>query len=397
MPSHSQPGRNRRSPLIDIVMPMSNAAPYLAETIKGIQAQTETSWRLLILDDGSTDQSVKIAKKFAAEDPRIKLFRRPKRGQVATLNEGLALCRAPFIARHDADDISFTHRFKTEVDYLNSHPDCVAVSGGHTHIDHKGKCIPHSSWSPNPDLANPYWIPALEPLLLQPFLMVRANVFKRLRYRHFFIAEDADLCWRLQEVGKLHSMTTTLGCYRVHKKSASTYPPVNTRIQAVISQLAAIAARRRREGHGDFDLKPELYKRLLKANNFESILEVFRSDLNAEEFQYLCTASIVKFIETTTYRPSKVNAREAQLAYKELHAISLQRGNERSSILQIYRRAAKMLHKRGQHRLAWQLVPSLWGWLAVRMNQSWLMSRLPLPQKTRRLLGRRSPRASVQA
>jgi hypothetical protein len=105
----------------------------------------------------------------------------------------------------------------------------------------------------------------------------------------------------------------------------------------------------------------------------------------------------VKFIETTTYRPSKVNAREAQLAYKELHAISRQRRDERDSIFQIYRRATKILHKRGQQRLAKQLVPSFLGWLAIRMNQPWLMSLLPATQSARRLLGRRSPRASVQA
>jgi glycosyltransferase involved in cell wall biosynthesis len=257
MPSNSPQPKKQPQPLIDILLPVRNGAPFLAQAIESIQAQTEQSWRLLILDDGSTDQSPKIAKNFAAKDHRIRLIRYPPRGLIATLNAGLKLCRAPFVARQDADDISFPERLAVEIDYLRRNRECIAVSSGGITIDDKGRKT-GGVWLHKPELADAFWIPAREPYLSHPFLMVRREIYQRLGYRNFFVSEDADLCWRLEETGKIRSLPIPLGYYRAFENSASTRMAVNTRIQAVASQLAAIAARRRRARRGQHEVAREL-------------------------------------------------------------------------------------------------------------------------------------------
>lgn len=63
------------SELVSIITPSYNSAAYIAEMIESILAQTYTNWKLLITDDCSTDDSVKIIESYAAKDSRIKLFR----------------------------------------------------------------------------------------------------------------------------------------------------------------------------------------------------------------------------------------------------------------------------------------------------------------------------------
>lgn len=381
MPAISSHEKNNR-PLIDILLPVHNGVPFLAKSIASIQAQTETSWRLLVLDDGSTDRSAAIAKKFAAKDSRIRLVRFPARGLIATLNAGLKLCRAPFVARQDADDISMPDRFALELEYLNSHPKCIAVSGGGITIDVNGKQI-GGSWFKDLSNADPYWIPAREPYLTHPFLMVRREIYQRLGYRNFFMCEDADLCWRLEEAGKIHSLREVLGHYRTFEKSVSTRLAVNTRVQAIVSQLAAIGARRRRNGGGDFNLSARLREKIFKAKDFEAIVEIFHPSLSAKEFRYLRSASIMKFIDIATYRPSKVSVSETRLAYRELQAISRKPFSKRDSILDICHRAYYAFLIRGQYHLARELAPGLLGWVIVALKQSWLLPRLPPPRKGR--------------
>lgn len=361
------------SPLVDILMPVHNSALFVAEAIESVRAQTETSWRLLILDDGSTDDTVAIANEFAARDPRIEIFRYPKRGLVLTLNDGLALCKAPYIARQDGDDISFPNRFEIELKHFNDNPDCIAVSGGLINIDTQGKPLSAPPWSPNPELSDPYWIPAREPYLIHAFLMMRSEVFKRLGYRNFFICEDADLCWRLQETGKIKSLKQAMGYYRVHENSISTHPPVNTRVQAIMAQLGAIGAQRRREGHGDLVIEASLYERMVDADNFLAILEIFRPQLSPAEFRYLHAASIIKLVETVTYRPSRINPEELRIAYEELYDAAMRPWSGRDSIVDICCRAASTLRKRGEPELAQLLTPGIWGWLIMRMKQIWLI------------------------
>ena len=85
-------------------------------------AQTFADFEFIIIDDGSTDRSREILESFAKRDPRVRVVSRPNKGLVATLNEGLALARAPFVARIDADDLCDPRRFELQTQGVQRRP-----------------------------------------------------------------------------------------------------------------------------------------------------------------------------------------------------------------------------------------------------------------------------------
>jgi len=117
----------QEGPLISVILPVFNAAPYVAEAIQSILAQTCENFELLIVDDASDDESGSIIRLFS--DSRIvRLDNEVNRGLSFSLNRGMRHARGVFLARMDADDISLPDRFARQVDYLQKHPD-VAVCG----------------------------------------------------------------------------------------------------------------------------------------------------------------------------------------------------------------------------------------------------------------------------
>ena len=125
--------------LIDVILPVYNAASTVREAISSLQQQTVKDIRIIIVDDGSTDQTPHILTEIANRDDRITLLRKSNSGIVEALNAGLELSRADFIARQDADDISNSTRFAEQLAHFQRSPDCTAVSGAVRHIDQRGR------------------------------------------------------------------------------------------------------------------------------------------------------------------------------------------------------------------------------------------------------------------
>ncbi len=113
---------------ISIVMPCYNAKATVTRAIRSIQSQTIQDWELIIVDDGSTDESASIAADLAETDGRIRLVRREHEGVVAASNHGFALATAPLIARMDADDVSRPDRLERQRKLLIDRPELGAVS-----------------------------------------------------------------------------------------------------------------------------------------------------------------------------------------------------------------------------------------------------------------------------
>ena len=148
-------------------------------------------------------------------------------------------------------------------------------------------------------------MPAREPYLLHPFLMVRRQaLFDIGGYRHVVHAEDADLYWRLQEVGPLFSDRTVHGEYRIHDESVSSRSVRNGRVMAVSSQLCALSARRRRSGQPDLGFTREDGMDLRAASgSFEEVCRVASTQLQPEEARRLRLAASAKLLEFSGYRP----------------------------------------------------------------------------------------------
>jgi glycosyltransferase involved in cell wall biosynthesis len=118
-------------PLVSVVLPLYNASGFITETIHSLLNQSFRDFELIIIDDGSKDDSV--AKVKALHDPRIKLYEQENRGMAATINRGIELSTGKFIARSDGDDLSHPDRLHLQLSYMTTHSTC-ALLGSWAHI-----------------------------------------------------------------------------------------------------------------------------------------------------------------------------------------------------------------------------------------------------------------------
>ena len=105
---------------------MRDGAPTIGRAVESILQQTERNFELVVVDDGSRDDTAQVVRRFA--DSRIQLTERPPLGLVAALQEGLRTARAPLIARMDADDWSDPRRLRLQADFLDAHPEADLVA-----------------------------------------------------------------------------------------------------------------------------------------------------------------------------------------------------------------------------------------------------------------------------
>ena len=115
-------------PQVSVLLPVYNAADTLVEALQSLTRQTFPHFEVVAVDDGSTDASLHLLAAWAARDPRLRVYRRPHQGVVAALQFGLTQCRAPWVARMDADDVALPQRLAAQVAYARAHPQ-VAVIG----------------------------------------------------------------------------------------------------------------------------------------------------------------------------------------------------------------------------------------------------------------------------
>ncbi len=109
-------------------MPCYNAAAMLPEALRSLAEQTFPDYEIVAVDDGSTDATAALLNQAAARDTRIRVIHQEHSGIVAALQRGLAACRAPLVARMDADDIAHPDRLARQVAFLDAHPE-IAVLG----------------------------------------------------------------------------------------------------------------------------------------------------------------------------------------------------------------------------------------------------------------------------
>jgi glycosyltransferase involved in cell wall biosynthesis len=121
------------APAITVLMPVYNAEKYISDAIASVVQQSFTDFELLIINDGSTDETATIIKTFT--DPRIIFINQPNQGVAAALNNGLQMARANYIARFDADDICMPQRLQIQYDFLLKNPDHVIVGTDVDYLD----------------------------------------------------------------------------------------------------------------------------------------------------------------------------------------------------------------------------------------------------------------------
>ena len=125
---------------VAVVIPCYNSAAYIRETLRSVSAQTEDSLDIVVVDDGSTDESAIIVADMAREDSRIRLIRQANTGPSGARNFGFAAIdpSSPFVHFLDADDILQRDALRAMKEELIAHPKACAVAGTYFRIDARG-------------------------------------------------------------------------------------------------------------------------------------------------------------------------------------------------------------------------------------------------------------------
>jgi len=115
------------APRVTVIIPSYNYAWCVGEAIASVQAQTFTDWELVVVEDGSTDESAEVIEACAAQDSRIRLYRQENRGLSAARNAGFWLARGDYVALLDCDDKYLPEKLAQQVAYLDKHPEVGMV------------------------------------------------------------------------------------------------------------------------------------------------------------------------------------------------------------------------------------------------------------------------------
>ena len=229
-------------PQVSVVIPVWNGERHLKQAIESILAQDCLNFELIIIDDGSTDGSRRIAASFS-HDKRVVIRTQENAGVVSARNLGLQVAEGEFVAFLDADDIAKPDRLSKQVAYLQANPE-VAVVGSHiTYFSDEAGELRTQEFPSNPgqvamalENGNP---------LAQPAVMLRKSMAMAAGgYRAAFKlgAEDYDLWLRLSEMHPLANLPEVLTLYRIHPDSLTH----RLRNEQTMGALAAVCAHRRR-------------------------------------------------------------------------------------------------------------------------------------------------------
>lgn len=203
---------------VTVLMPVYNGEQYLREAIDSILGQTFSDFDLLIINDGSTDNSVKIVSSY--KDPRIKLIHNTSNlGLIATLNKGLDLAQGRYIARMDCDDISMPERLSKQVSFLDAHPE-IGICGTWIRTIGESNGEVHR-YPTEPDRIACELL--FESSLAHPTVMMRTAFLKQngLYFEEYLFAEDYRMWIRASRVGKLANIGEVLLHYRTSSASTS--------------------------------------------------------------------------------------------------------------------------------------------------------------------------------
>jgi len=236
------------APAVSVVMPVYNGAEYLREAIGSIVEQSFSDLELVVIDDGSTDETPEILTDYAKHDDRLRIDRHERAGLGAALNRGVGLARAPLVARLDADDVALPDRLELQRRFLDDHPSVVVVGGAVRFINERGHAFADVTYPLSDDEIRMTMRKSTP--FVHSAVMMRKEAFERSRgYRPAFRdAADVDLWLRLAELGTLANLPELLVCYRMHAGQAT----VQRRELMTMCALAArVAAQERAAGRPD--------------------------------------------------------------------------------------------------------------------------------------------------
>jgi GT2 family glycosyltransferase len=241
-------------PAISVLLPVRDAADTVDQAVASLLAQTMRDLEVVAVDDGSTDGSGERLESWARRDGRVRVLRRPPRGLVPALQDGLTACRAPLVARMDADDLCHAERLAAQREYLEAHPGVGVVGSLVAGCTLDGQPLARGM-TRYLDWSNRLCAPAeiarerfIESPLVHPSVVMRRSVLAAAAYRDGPFPEDYELWLRLLGQGvSLAKVPRVLFTWREHPARATRrdprYSPRNHRTLKLEALLAGPLAR----------------------------------------------------------------------------------------------------------------------------------------------------------
>lgn len=211
-------------PEVTVLMPVYNGEKHLAKAVESILNQTYRDFEFLIIDDCSTDSTPDILDRY--DDSRIVRLRNdPNVGITRTLNRGLEMARADFIARMDSDDISYPDRLEHQVAHMKAHPETGLLGTRYVIVDEVGNSI-YGEPSPPESGSESYvaWTLLWMTTIQHPTAMIRRSLLEKhgLRYdADYETAEDYELWTQIRRYSKVERLWETGLDYRVSEQGIS--------------------------------------------------------------------------------------------------------------------------------------------------------------------------------
>lgn len=206
-------------PLVSIVISSYNSEEFIEESILSLINQSFENFELIIVNDASTDNSLNIIENFASKDYRIKIINNEINiGLTKSLNKAIKTAKGKYIARQDADDVSFKDRLKTQVEFLEKNKNIILLGSRHIDIinakEYKSNYIPFDKINKNIYMFNPI---AHSTAIFNRKIFIDIGLYDE----SYLTSQDFDAWIRLAEVGKIAMLDEVLVKRYIHQNSIS--------------------------------------------------------------------------------------------------------------------------------------------------------------------------------
>jgi glycosyltransferase involved in cell wall biosynthesis len=209
----------KQSELVSVVVPAFNCQDFILEALESLRDQTYKNLQVIIIDDGSTDNTGIICKNWCEVNLGYEYYYQENQGISSAINRGIELAIGKYIARMDADDIACNSRISEQVSFLQNNKHIDLVSSGYKPFQNSGKSfqsVMHPSDFRIVALLLSYCSPVCHPAVL-----ARREVFENFKYDQVAVAEDHELWCRIASFHNIANIDKVLLFYRRHTTSLS--------------------------------------------------------------------------------------------------------------------------------------------------------------------------------
>jgi glycosyltransferase involved in cell wall biosynthesis len=216
--------------LVSVILPVYNGEKYIRDAIESILEQTYQNIELIIIDDGSSDNTIDLLMEYKNKDKRVVIISRENRGLVTSLNEGILISHGKYVARMDADDISHTERIEKQVKYLEENEDVYLLGTNYSLIYEEGlseevkKAAEGTHRRSRAVIDKENWFLSTNETMkfIHPTIMMRRSLFDKIGLYMEYKLEDIELYFRTGINNlRIDKLEENLLDYRVREVSKS--------------------------------------------------------------------------------------------------------------------------------------------------------------------------------